>query len=105
MEAKTSEVKGLVKEIFGIGLFGKVTSRQMEKYDGDMIMLSHGLSPHPIAVVVPAYGKIYVTKKRYERKTQRFVEKYKDRFNELLSIERAYAHQYFSEFGWMTDFA
>ena len=102
MEARTPEVKGLVKEIFGVGLFGKLSSRRMKAYDSDIVVLSHSLSPHPVAVVVPAYGKIYVTKKRYERKTQRFVEQYKDRFNESLSVERAYSHNYFSEFGWMT---
>ena len=102
MEAKTSEVKGLVKEIFGIGLFGKLSSKKMKASDSEIVILSHGLSSYPTAVVVPAYGKIYVTKKRYERKTQKFIREYNERFNESLSVERAYPHNYFSESGWMT---
>ncbi len=101
MEPDTNEVKGLMKEIFGIGLFGKVTSRKMKTYDADMVMLSHGLSPRPVAVIVPAYGKMYVTRKRHEKRTQRFVEGYKNRFNQSLSVERAYSYDYFSEGGWL----
>lgn len=108
MEPDTNEVKGLLKEVFGIGLFGRMVSQKMKFHDSDKISLFNSFSQDPVIVMLPAYKRIHVTKKRYEQRVQRFVELYEEKFNERLSINRGYHHQYFSESGWIVpaeDFA